>query len=89
MLVLSRKISERILIANGMIETMVIEIRGDKVRLGINAPKDIDIHREEVAREITRKGESMLRVVSHDTDAQPLDIQPLDVRQNSIENMST
>jgi hypothetical protein len=31
----------------------------------------------------------MLRVVSHDTDAQPLDIQPLDVRQNSIENMST
>lgn len=47
MLVLSRKEDEKILIGDD-IEIMVISIRGDKVRLGINAPKHIPVHREEV-----------------------------------------
>ncbi|MDR1269050.1 MAG: carbon storage regulator CsrA [Planctomycetaceae bacterium] len=47
MLVLSRKIDESIVI-NDNITIVVIEIRGDKVRLGIEAPKDIIIHRKEV-----------------------------------------
>lgn len=51
MLVLSRHTSERILIGDS-ISIMVIEIRGDKVRLGIEAPKDTPVHREEVARAI-------------------------------------
>ncbi|MDB5313788.1 MAG: csrA [Gemmataceae bacterium] len=47
MLVLSRKKNESIVINNDVIVT-VVEIRGDKVRLGIVAPKDVPVHREEV-----------------------------------------
>lgn len=57
MLVLSSKKNERIHIGND-IELVVVEIRGDKVRLGIDAPKDVPIHREEVARAIARKRRS-------------------------------
>lgn len=48
MLVLSRKTNERIVINND-IEICVVEIRGDKVRLGVNAPRDIVVDRSEVA----------------------------------------
>ena len=50
MLVLSRKSGEKIIIAIGeaVVEVAVVEIRGDKVRLGITAPKEIIVHREEV-----------------------------------------
>jgi carbon storage regulator len=47
MLVLSRKKSECIVINNNIVLT-VIEIRGDKVRLGFDAPKDVPIRRREV-----------------------------------------
>jgi carbon storage regulator len=47
MLVLSRKINESIIIRDDIIVT-VIEIRGDKIRLGIEAPKNITVHRQEV-----------------------------------------
>jgi carbon storage regulator len=47
MLVLSRKKNESIVINNDITVT-VVEIRGDKVRLGIVAPKDVPVHRQEV-----------------------------------------
>jgi carbon storage regulator len=47
MLVLSRKKNESIVINNDVIVT-VVEIRGDKVRLGIVAPKEVPVHRQEV-----------------------------------------
>lgn len=47
MLVLSRKKDESIII-NQNITITVVEIRGDKVRLGIEAPKEIPVHRREV-----------------------------------------
>lgn len=47
MLVLSRKKNESIVIANDIVIT-VVEVRGDKVRLGIVAPKDVAVHRSEV-----------------------------------------
>lgn len=47
MLVLSRKKNESIVVNNDVVIT-VVEIRGDKVRLGIVAPKDVPVHREEV-----------------------------------------
>jgi len=47
MLVLSRKINESIVINDDIVVT-IVEIRGDKVRLGIEAPKDIPVHRSEV-----------------------------------------
>ena len=56
MLVLTRKKDERIVI-NDNIVVVVVEIRGDKVRLGIEAPKEVPIHRQEVYEAIKR-GES-------------------------------
>lgn len=47
MLVLSRKTNERIVIRDNIVVT-VVGIRGDKVRLGIEAPKEIAVHRREV-----------------------------------------
>lgn len=57
MLVLSRKPGERIVIGDG-IEVMVLEVRGDRVRLGFTAPKDVAIHRQEVAARIEREQEA-------------------------------
>lgn len=56
MLVLSRKQDEKIIIGDS-ITLMVIAIQGDKVRLGIEAPKDVSIHREEVYQAIQRERE--------------------------------
>ena len=54
MLVLSRKKDEKIVIGDN-ITLMVIEIRGDKVRLGIDAPRDVTVHREEISDAIKRE----------------------------------
>lgn len=50
MLVLSRKKNESIVIGSGpnAVTLVVVEIRGDKVRLGIQAPTEISVHRQEV-----------------------------------------
>jgi len=53
MLVLSRKKNESIII-NDDITIVVVEIRGDKVRLGIDAPKEVPVHRNEVYEAIRR-----------------------------------
>ncbi len=54
MLVLSRKQDEKIIIGDN-ISLMVISIQGDKVRIGIEAPKNVSIHRQEVYEAIKRK----------------------------------
>jgi carbon storage regulator len=51
-LVLSRKRDQSIVIDNGRVVVTVVEIRGDKVRLGITAEKEIPVHRDEVQRAI-------------------------------------
>ncbi len=63
MLVLSRTRDERIVIG-GCVRVTVVDIRGDKVRLGIDAPQEIPVHREEVARAIEREtGRGLGRLV--------------------------
>ena len=57
MLVLSRKKNESIVINND-ITIVVVEIRGDKVRLGVEAPKEIPVHRREVYDAIQRNLEA-------------------------------
>lgn len=56
MLVLSRKKNESIVI-NDDIEIVVVEIHGDKVRLGITAPKHVPVHRREVYDDIKKEEE--------------------------------
>ena len=62
MLVLSRKKNESIVI-NNEITMVVVEIRGDKVRLGVEAPKEVPVHRREIYDAIVRACEE------DDTDA--------------------
>jgi carbon storage regulator len=54
MLVLSRHRDESIIIGDDVIVT-IVDIRGDKVRLGIQAPQDIPVHRREVYEAIQRE----------------------------------
>jgi carbon storage regulator len=54
MLVLSRKLNETIVIDGG-IEITIIKVRGDNVRLGIKAPKDVVVDRKEVAESKNRQ----------------------------------
>ena len=54
MLILSRKVDERIMIGD-KIELSVVEIRGDHVKLGIVAPKDVKVYRQEVYEAIQRE----------------------------------
>ncbi len=53
MLVLSRKKNESIVIDDKIVIT-IVEIRGDKIRLGIEAPRDVPIHRSEVYEALKR-----------------------------------
>jgi carbon storage regulator len=57
MLVLSRKKNESIVI-NDDITIVVVEIRGDKVRLGVDAPKEVPVHRQEVYEAIRRNAQN-------------------------------
>jgi len=67
MLVLSRKKNESIVINNDIIVT-VVEIRGDKVRLGIVAPKEVPVHRQEVYEAIHGKESAPVVVTNKPAD---------------------
>ncbi len=54
MLVLSRKLNQSIIIGDN-IEIMLVDIRGDQIKLGINAPKTVKIFRKEVYEDIIRE----------------------------------
>ena len=56
MLVLSRKRNEQIVIGDRIVIT-VVDIRGDKVRLGVDAPTDVPVHRQEVYDALQREAE--------------------------------
>lgn len=55
MLVLTRKIGQSIVIGND-IEVVVLEVRGEQVRVGIRAPKNVSVHRKEIYEQIQTDG---------------------------------
>lgn len=61
MLVLSRKVGEKIVLADGLIVVSVARIQGGTVRIGIEAPADIPIVREEVVERLREKGEGVVK----------------------------
>ncbi|NLO92660.1 MAG: carbon storage regulator CsrA [Clostridiaceae bacterium] len=65
MLVLTRKKGQSIMIGND-IEISIIDIQGDQVRIGIDAPKKVTIHRKEVYEEIIK--ENLSAVVGKNTN---------------------
>jgi carbon storage regulator len=66
MLVLSRQRDESIIIGDNIVVT-IVDIRGDKVRLGINAPTEIPVHRQEIYEAIQRENVRASRVEPKDT----------------------
>jgi len=66
MLVLARKVGQSIVISDN-IELLVIEVRGDQVRLGIEAPRSIPVHRKELLEQI--RSENVKAVAGSDVDA--------------------
>ena len=57
MLILSRKKDEKVMIGD-QVEITILEIRGDQVKLGINAPKDVKVFRLEVFDEILKQNKA-------------------------------
>jgi carbon storage regulator len=68
MLVLTRKLKESIMIGND-IEISVLSIEGDQVKLGINAPKNIDIHRQEIYLSIQQENSSATQAQANAIDS--------------------
>ncbi|MBS1713395.1 MAG: carbon storage regulator CsrA [Armatimonadetes bacterium] len=57
MLVLTRKVNQSIIIGDG-IEVVVLEVRGEQVRLGIKAPRNVEVHRKEIFEQIHAENEA-------------------------------
>lgn len=66
MLVLSRQKDESIMIGDE-VEITIVDVRGDKVRLGINAPRNIAVHRKEIylAIQKEKEGQKVVNNTSH------------------------
>lgn len=63
MLALTRKKGES-LVLNNNIEVTVLEIRGDQIKLGINAPKEVPVYRKEVYLQIQKENEAAASVAN-------------------------
>lgn len=61
MLILSRKVNERIMIGD-RIELSIVEIRGDHVKLGIDAPQDVKVYRQEVYEAIQAENRAAVNI---------------------------
>lgn len=59
MLVLTRRTGQSIMIGDDIVVT-VLEVKGDQIRLGISAPRDVAVHREEVLAALTRANQAAL-----------------------------
>lgn len=70
MLVLSRKVGESIIIGNEVMVT-VVEFRGDQVRLGVEAPRSVQVYREELYAEVSRQNRAAAGVDPSDLDGLP------------------
>ena len=75
MLVLSRHRDESIMIGDDVVVT-IVDIRGDKVRLGIAAPQDIPVHRQEVYEAIKRENARAGKLEPSDTNQKSPDNSP-------------
>jgi carbon storage regulator len=65
MLVLSRQRDESIIIGDNIVVT-IVDVRGDKVRLGIDAPREVSVHRREVYEAIQRENQQAAKIRSEE-----------------------
>jgi len=74
-LVLSRRVGESLVIGNDVVVT-VVEFRGDQVRLGVDAPRSVQVHREEVFAEVSRQNREAAGFDPADLDDLPRRLRP-------------
>ena len=55
MLILTRRVGETIMIGDAVVMVTVLGVKGSQVRIGINAPKSVPVHREEIYERIKRE----------------------------------
>ncbi len=77
MLVLARKINEKIIIGDD-VEIVLVDIGKDQVKIGINAPRNVKVHRWEVYEEIQKENREAAKITSLD----PLKNLPQDILKN-------
>ena len=65
MLVLSRKVGESLMIGSDVTVT-VVEFRGDQVRLGVQAPRSVQVYREEIYAEVSRQNRAAAEINVND-----------------------
>ena len=65
MLILTRRLGETVMIGNDVTVTM-LGVKGNQVRLGVNAPKDVSVHREEIYARIKNEKETAALDVHED-----------------------
>ena len=70
MLVLTRRANQSIMIGHEIVVT-VLEVRGDQVRLGIKAPRSIDVHREEIFAQLQQANRDAAQVPKQPVDSLP------------------
>jgi carbon storage regulator len=69
-LVLTRRANQSIMIGHEIVVT-VLEVRGDQVRLGIKAPRSIDVHREEIFDQLQQANREAVRAPGDDVGKLP------------------
>lgn len=77
MLVLTRKVNEKIVIGDD-IEIVLVDINKDQVKIGVNAPRNVKVHRWEVYEEIQRANKEAAKITPYN----PLKNLPMDILKN-------
>ncbi len=85
MLILTRRVGETLMIGDEVTVT-VLGVKGNQVRIGVNAPKEVAVHREEIYDRIKREQETTHVPTdgNQDSDSSPEDSESYDNSQNSV-----
>jgi len=69
MLILTRRVGETLMVGDEVTIT-VLGVKGNQVRIGVNAPKDVSVHREEIYQRIQREKMAQLEAALHEKTGQ-------------------
>jgi len=82
MLILTRRVGETLMIGDEVTVT-VLGVKGNQVRVGVNAPKEVAVHREEIYDRIKKEQEADIRA---DSDDNPDNVEQIAARKVAVES---